>query len=437
MASIVTVPDEFRGMNLPGALNYYVVSDASSIETRVENASAGDVIGVRGGSYNFSGTILADNSGTIDHPIYLIGLDRNVTFVGPDYTTNMQLFRIQANFWRMFNIRMRNCYSHLWLFRANNNIIRGCEFYEAGRSILHIKGLSRFNVIEDCVLHHSRMDTSIFQPSEGIYVGTDIASWGSLTFGLTNNGTGVATDPDDSSFNIIRRNYIYNTYTENIEFKEGTRCNIATENVLDGTGMRTDVTTDSKNIMCKGNFCQIYHNFIIVPGSDAISLTNASDNSIGPTDNYIGPNLYDYSAPSVTPDKGIDAGTLAINNIINPDQRVIAGTPPSPFLATNLEYKREGTEIVVTVTATYTARAVDEIVLANATSAAFTVNLPTAVGIKGKKLTIKKIDSSGNAVTLDPNASQTIDGASTVALSTQWAYKTLVSDGTNWLTVGQ
>lgn len=90
---------------------------------------------------------------------------------------------------------------------------------------------------------------------------------------------------------------------------------------------------------------------------------------------------------------------------------------------------------IVSKTSVYTVDPNDDVVLCDATGGVFTVNLPTAVGIAGVKKTIKKIDASGNAITVDPNGAQTIDGAATQLLSTQWAKVTVMSDGVNWQTV--
>jgi len=54
----------------------------------------------------------------------------------------------------------------------------------------------------------------------------------------------------------------------------------------------------------------------------------------------------------------------------------------------------------------------------------------------GQTFTIKKIDASGNAVTLGTTSSQTIDGSTTFSLPTQYKYVTVVSDGANWIIVG-
>lgn len=91
---------------------------------------------------------------------------------------------------------------------------------------------------------------------------------------------------------------------------------------------------------------------------------------------------------------------------------------------------------LVAKTSTYTATSADYTIKNDATSGAITINLPTASGISGRIYTIKKVDSSGNAVTVDPNGSETIDGAATYSLATQWKYVTIQSDGTNWIVIG-
>jgi hypothetical protein len=75
--------------------------------------------------------------------------------------------------------------------------------------------------------------------------------------------------------------------------------------------------------------------------------------------------------------------------------------------------------------------------LGNATSAAFSITLPTAVGITGKTYTVKKIDSSANAVTVATTSSQTIDGTTTKPLARQYDAIAVQSDGSNWMIINQ
>lgn len=91
--------------------------------------------------------------------------------------------------------------------------------------------------------------------------------------------------------------------------------------------------------------------------------------------------------------------------------------------------------VTATKTTTYTVTTADEVVPCDATSAAFTVTLPAISGITGYKVTIKKIDSSANAVTVDGNGSETIDGALTYVLSNQYDSVDLVAYSGGWLMV--
>lgn len=88
---------------------------------------------------------------------------------------------------------------------------------------------------------------------------------------------------------------------------------------------------------------------------------------------------------------------------------------------------------VVTKTTTYTATTSDDVILVDSTSGAFTVTLYAASGNAGAKLTFIKISSDTNAVTIDGNASETINGNTTTTVDTQYEKLTLVCDGTNWL----
>ncbi|MFF4346831.1 hypothetical protein [Streptomyces sp. NPDC001530] len=86
------------------------------------------------------------------------------------------------------------------------------------------------------------------------------------------------------------------------------------------------------------------------------------------------------------------------------------------------------------ITATTTARPIDRVLKVDASSAGVTINLPSAAP-NPVIYTVIKSDSSGNAVTIDPSGAETINGASTRALSAQWETVTLRSDGSNWIAV--
>lgn len=80
----------------------------------------------------------------------------------------------------------------------------------------------------------------------------------------------------------------------------------------------------------------------------------------------------------------------------------------------------------------YTILTTDSVVTGDSSGGAFTLTLPTAVGITGKTFYLKKTDSSFNIITVDGDGSETIDGSTTKSLSTQNESITIVSDGANW-----
>ena len=75
-------------------------------------------------------------------------------------------------------------------------------------------------------------------------------------------------------------------------------------------------------------------------------------------------------------------------------------------------------------------------ILCNAAGGAITVNLPAAVSNSDRIMFIKKTDSSTNAITIDANASETIDGDLTKLLNVQYEAIPIVCDGSNWFIPG-
>lgn len=84
------------------------------------------------------------------------------------------------------------------------------------------------------------------------------------------------------------------------------------------------------------------------------------------------------------------------------------------------------------VSATTTITLADYNLACDATSGTITVNLPTAASASGYEFTVIKTDGSVNAVTIDPNGAETINGASSVANTAQYMSKTFYSNGTTW-----
>jgi hypothetical protein len=85
-------------------------------------------------------------------------------------------------------------------------------------------------------------------------------------------------------------------------------------------------------------------------------------------------------------------------------------------------------------TATYAA-VWGEVVMCDPTGGGFTVNLPTAVGNSGRQIIVKNDSASTNTITIEPDGSETIDGAANTTITTARGTVRITSDGTNLIII--
>ena len=100
-----------------------------------------------------------------------------------------------------------------------------------------------------------------------------------------------------------------------------------------------------------------------------------------------------------------------------------------PLTLTNISGAAFYTKTKAFADTPYTLLSEDGYIRANAVGGAMTINLPTAYG-NGRMITIKKIDSSANAVTIDGSGSETIDDATTLVLLNQYDAVMLIDAAT-------
>lgn len=84
-----------------------------------------------------------------------------------------------------------------------------------------------------------------------------------------------------------------------------------------------------------------------------------------------------------------------------------------------------------------TALDTDDVVVAGTGGAGgITLTLPAVASSQYKTYQVVKVDVGVGAVTLDGNAAETINGAATYALSSQYDAVTIWCDGTEWFVLG-
>lgn len=113
-----------------------------------------------------------------------------------------------------------------------------------------------------------------------------------------------------------------------------------------------------------------------------------------------------------------------------------AGDPPSSSIwAIDNALSLEQLWTTVSKTANYTVAETDrdKLIRCDATAGTITITLlAAATAGDGFQIAVKKIDSSANTIIIDGNSSETIDGATTLTLSTQYDVAVLTCDGSNW-----
>lgn len=129
---------------------------------------------------------------------------------------------------------------------------------------------------------------------------------------------------------------------------------------------------------------------------------------------------------------GLDTFTLEPNEsvlLLGYDDELVVAGPAYRVLS----HSRGGFTRRLAATATLTPY--DRLALCDATAGTMSVNLQPAAECAGLELVVVKTDAGGNAVTVDPDSAETINGSATAALSSQYDTIRLVSTGTEWITL--
>lgn len=90
------------------------------------------------------------------------------------------------------------------------------------------------------------------------------------------------------------------------------------------------------------------------------------------------------------------------------------------------------TEPISTKTADYTITTSDKNIIADCSSGAIILTLPSVASASGYRFYIKKIDDTNNQLTVAGDGSELIDGINRIIISYENTAIELISDGTNW-----
>lgn len=202
--------------------------------------------------------------------------------------------------------------------------------------------------------------------------------------------------------------------------------NTGTGNTFTGTNSGTGVVisaTQSNSSATNG-----VASFSNAGTSDGVVITDTGTPSAGGAALKIVSTTKGFLPPSMTTTQrnAIPSpveGTYVYNNALH-----------RPEVYDGLAWAGTGSRIAVkAVTTAYTVATSDDLVLANATSAGFNVTMPAvSSSVAGKVFTVQKTDSSSNTVNVKDSIGNVL-----VAMSAQYNFADLVTDGTNWYIIRQ
>lgn len=283
----------------------------------------------------------------------------------------------------------------------------------------------------------------------GAYLASNPAS------NLTVNGSGqLFAQGNFSSFDISDGSITQTIEDGNtITFSDSTRVNFTvsatdtvTADLIANTVSETYLTTSVAGVgLTGGNGTALtldlseYSTVAVGAGDSFLMLDNNGTteqrSTVAQLGTYLaGDNITNTAGVLSVADSDIEDAIFQTANFVDSatiDFTVTAGASVTAIVIDNSITEAKRSRSVVTDSTTSTLAATDDVSLVNATGGAVTITL-TGVATSGKRVTIKKTDSTANAVTIQRDGSSTIDGATTKILYSQYESITVISDGTNW-----
>jgi len=230
-----------------------------------------------------------------------------------------------------------------------------------------------------------------------------------------------ATAANDTSGQLIFQTNKSGTTNQLTEVMRLTHIQLVGINVTDADAMLEVGTnaTGEEGIKIKGTASQTADLFLMTDSSDVTFCTFGD----GLTSSEIRFNDAQVDIDFVVEGNGVD--DLLFCNAGLDFVGIVEATPTSTF-----DVNGSLSVAIRALTSNTTLDATDHVVTCGAGNETFTVTLPASSGITGRTYHIKNVGTG--TITVDGNASETIDGATTAVISAQFASIMIVCDGSNW-----
>jgi hypothetical protein len=214
------------------------VSTAAQLKSALANASAGQTIALKDGTY--SGKFVLAKSGKSGSPITLTG-SRAAILTSGSKSSGYGL-GVTGDYVNLTGFSVTNSGKGIVLDGSDKSTIVGVDVGKTGSEGIHVRTSSNDVVVSDSVVHDTGLTTA--GSGEGIYIGSSVNNWGAIM--------GSSSTPDASNRVLVQNNILRNIAAEGIDIKEGTTGGRIVNNVFDNAGFSGANNADSW-IDVKGN----------------------------------------------------------------------------------------------------------------------------------------------------------------------------------------
>ena len=267
--------------NIASAQTSYVTTH-SELQTAINNAKPGDEIVIKKSITLVNTKALKSKpvpfkpddsawayfqinniSGTEKQPIILRGESEKSsefpTLLGQGILNKKYVLHfVKSDYWLVKNIRVNNEEKGIMLDQSNHNVFDNIEISNIGHAAMHFRSSSSDNVLKNCLIKDTGMNTEQAGYGEGVYVGF-------------HNGH-QKSPQDNSDHNLIGGcTFGPNITAEAIDIKAGTVGTIIEHNIFSGAGGGTSVKPAANSFIdIKGTDVTVRHNIFNLDGSSYI-----------------------------------------------------------------------------------------------------------------------------------------------------------------------
>ena len=203
-------------------------------------------------------------SGTKDKPIILRGESEKSSefpaLLGQGVlNARYALHFVNSDYWVVKNIRVSNEEKGIMLDQSNHNVFDNIEISNIGHEAMHFRSSSSYNVLKNCLIKDTGINTAKAGFGEGIYVGYH---------------NGHKKEPQDNSDHNVIGGCTFgpNITAEALDIKAGTKGTVIEKNVFSGAGGGTNVKPAANSFIdIKGTDVTVRHNTFNLDGSKYIN----------------------------------------------------------------------------------------------------------------------------------------------------------------------